>query len=527
MNFGQYRDPSPPLPSYAIIALAAFYLLAGVTGHDPWKAEDAIHISIAHGFATEGNWLIPRIAGEAWPHTPPFYHWVAALLGKLLGGLLGFHNAARLATPLFGAIFLIAVSGAARSLNGEAAGRIAPLLAIGTLGLLLPMHEAQPAVAGLAFAAMAWWGAGLLLHGAPRGAWLLGVGCGLAFATHGLLGMLMVIPVLPVPLFQRNLKALLLVIMLAIPLAAAWPLLLAYRLPASPVWSIWWQNEFAEATFARGLPEKRHLKQLVWLTWPALPLALWSLWRHRGKPAQFLLPLIGSLLGLLWFFSGTPRSLAILPTLLPLIVLAAGGASLLRRGAANAFDWFGMVTFTIVAALIWLGASAQALEWPPRIARNFARIAPGHEVNYSLIALGTALAATLAWVFTWRLPRASWRATLRWASGATLMWLLVSTLWLSWLDHAKSYRGVTESLKAALPAQVDCIERIGINTTERASLDYFTGIHTMPPPAARNCHWRLVDGDKDRPPPAGWQIVWQGRRPLDRDNLWTLEQRKN
>ncbi len=534
MNFGSFRDNSPPLPATVIWVLAGIFLLAGVMGYDPWKTEDAIHIGIAHGFLTDASWLFPQVAGEPWPHTAPLYHWVAALLGQVFGGLLDFHHAARLATTLFGALFLFALAGAARAFHGAAAGRSAPLLAIGTLGLLVPLHEAQPAVAGLAFAALAYWGGGLLLQGQKRGALLLGLGLGLAFPAHGLVGLIMAGAVLPAPIFRRDWKSLILALLIALPLIAAWPIMLMLSSHAPelwPQWLQWWQNEMAEATINRVTPGLRHVEPLIWAAWPVLPLAAWSLWLHRHKPAALAIPLLGALLSLLWFLTGSARTLAVIPLLIPLILLAAAGVDRLRRGAANAYDWFGMVTFSIFAGLIWLGASAQALGWPPKIANNFEKLAPGHTVHYSTLALVFAATITVAWLLSaWRLPRASWRPTLHWAAGTTLLWALASTLWLAWIDHGKSYRPVALSLRAALPHDATCIERVGIGAAQRASLDYFVGIRTVPPERARrqdNCgNWRLVAGDKNRQAPAGWTTRWQGQRPSDRHERWYLDQRQ-
>jgi len=518
-----YQNNSPRLPTLVLIVLAAIYLLAGVTGHDPWKTEDAIHISIAHGFHTQGNWLTPSIAGEPWPHTAPLYHWVAALTGKAFGGLLGFHDAARLATTLFGALFLFALAGAARAFHGDAAGRSAPLLALGTLGLLLPMHEAQPAVAGLAFAALAWWGGGLILQGKTAGALLLGLGLGLTFPAHGLAGLVMAIAVLPAPIFRRNWAGLILALLIALPLILAWPLLLAQHAPE--FWFQWWGNEIAEVTAGRELPDARHVEQLAWAAWPVLPVAFWSLWLSRREPDGLVLPLLGVLIALTWYLTGSSRTLALMPLLMPLLLVAAAGADRMRRGGANAFDWFGLMTFTCVAGLIWLGASAQALDWPPKIARNFDKLAPGHEVHYTIAALAFAAIISLAWLLSWRLRRASWRASLRWAAGTTLMWALTATLWLSWIDHGKSYRPVAQSLQTALPPNIDCIERVGIGISQRASLDYFAGIRTVPPSRKRQCHWRLTIDEKDRPTPAGWVETWRGGRPSDRKERWYLDRR--
>lgn len=528
MNFGSFRDNSPRLPALAVIALAAIYLLAGTVGHDPWKTEDAIHIGIVHGFLTGGDWLFPHVAGEPWPHTAPLYHWIAAALGRLLDGLLPLHDAVRLATALFGAIFLFALARAARAFHGETAGRIAPLLAMGTLGLLLPLHEAQPAVAGLACAALAWWGGGLLLREETASRWrgtlLLGIGTGLALPAHGLAGLVMAAAALPAPTFRRDWRSLALALLVALPLVAAWPMVLANGAPE--LWNAWWQNEWAEVTRARALPGAAHAELLAWATWPLLPPALWSLRLRQQQPGQLLLPLLGVLIGLAWFLSGSYRLLSLLPAMIPLALLAAYGTERLRRGAANAFDWFGLMTFGFFAALVWLGASAQALGWPPRIAANFEKLAPGHDADYTFLALAWAVALTAAWLWSWRLPRAHWRASLHWAAGTTLVWGLLAALWMPWIDHGRSYRPVAFALRAALPADAGCVERAGLGAAQRASLDYFTGIRTQPLARARqHCDWRLSVDDPARVTPAGWIEIWRGGRPSDRKERWYLERR--
>jgi len=525
MPYGTFDTQAIRLPLTALVLLASVYLLTGVT-HGPWQGEDAIHIGIAHSMLADGQWLLPHIAGEPWPHTPPLYHWLAATLGHLLADWLPFHDAARLASPLFGALFLFALAGTARTFYGIDACRMAPLLAIGTLGLLVSLHETQPAAAGLAFAAIAWWGGGLTLQGKRFGSVLLGVGIGMAFATHGLAGLVMAIAVLPAPILRGDLKNLLVALLLALMLAAAWPLLLFSLSPELwPYWLQWWQNEFAEATLGRSLPNLTHLEQLLWATWPILPIASWSLWLHRRDPVALALPLLGCLTGMAWYLSGSSRTLSMLPAIIPLILLAAAGAGKLRRGAANAFDWFGVMTFSFCILLIWLGASAQSLGWPAAIARNFNKLAPGHMTEYPLPLLAFAVLLSLAWIAVWRLPRAPWRAMLRWAVGTTVMWALMSTLWLAWIDHYKSYRPVIASLQAALPQDIDCIQRSGLGVSHLASLDTLAGIRTVSVASARHCHWQLVAGERDRAVPSGWAPVWQAQRARDRKESWFLYRR--
>ncbi|MCX8086021.1 MAG: glycosyltransferase family 39 protein [Rhodocyclaceae bacterium] len=524
MNLGA-RLARPLLPWGWLALLAALYLLAGTAAHDPWKAEDAIHLGIAYGFAQGDDWRFPHIANEPWPHTAPLYHWLAALLGLLLGDFLDFHNAARLATAVFGAIFLTGLAGAARAFFDAAAARLAPLLALGTLGLMLPLHEAQPAVAGLAGAALAWWGGALLWQNERprRGALLFGLGIGLAFLAHGLAGLVMASGALLPLALRRDGLAWLLATLTALPLFLCWPLLVEPTAPG--LWASWWANELAEATTARRWPAPRHLKELLVNAWPLWPLALWSLWLKRRDWRPLFAPAAGSVLALLWYLSGSPRPLSLLPLILPLALLAAAGAAQLKRGAANAFDWFALITFGCAAALVWLGASALALGWPAKVAHNFEKLAPGHLTQYSPLALGFALLVTLAWLATLRLPRSPWRAPFHWAAGLALMWSLAATLWFAWIDHHKSYRPVVAALKAALPPDFVCLERINVGPAQRAMLDYFAGLRTVPPGSRERCHWRLVIDTAQRASPAGWEEVWRGNRLTDRgekDERWIL-----
>ena len=93
----QFSQPTHPVSLRLLCVLCAVYLLTGLLDHDLWKYEDAVHLGVAWDMASSNHWLQPQLAGEAWREAP-LYYWLAAALGKLLGGLLDFHNAARLAT---------------------------------------------------------------------------------------------------------------------------------------------------------------------------------------------------------------------------------------------------------------------------------------------------------------------------------------------------------------------------------------------------------------------------------------------
>ncbi len=271
------------------------------------------------------------------------------------------------------------------------------------------------------------------------------------------------------------------------------------------------------------------LELFGWAAFPVWPIAAWALWTNRKRLAEpaFLLPLAGTLIGLLWLLSREARALHALPALLPLILLAAAGAGKLRRGAANALDWFGMMTFTLLAGLVWLGAVAMLAGVPPKLARNFAKLAPGFTAELSWFAATVALVATAAWIYSLvRLPRSPWRAVTHWAIGLAVSWVLLVALWLPWVDYGKSYRPVAAALQAAVPKGSGCIARSGLGLSQRASLDYFAGIRTIGlREGGRQCRLLLVQSSPREEAQPGWAKIWEGSRPGDKNERLRLYRR--
>jgi 4-amino-4-deoxy-L-arabinose transferase-like glycosyltransferase len=533
------RLETPPSRTVLVLVALAF-ALPGLTAHDPWKSFDAIGIEIAHQMHATGDWLLPRIGRDPWLEDPPLYHWFAAAFAKGFGSVLPLHGAIRLASGLFVLAALAFLYVAARNRvapqQSHAAGAIAVLVLLGSIGLIVHAHEAVPDLAALAAicAAFVFWPHA---NGRPvRDGIGFGASLGAAFLASGPVApAALALAALVAPLACRSMRAaapafLGTSALVAAVLSAAWPVAIAVRAPELA--AAWWSSVLQPRGSLPG-NLRYYLVTASWFAWPAWPLALWALWHRRKallEPQAFAPLLAFAFLFAAIVLMGPTQDIHCIVLLPPLALLAPLGIDALRRGAANALDWFGVMTFSLFAALIWLGYVSMLTGEPQRIAKNFLRSAPGFTAEFQPLAVGFAIALLAAWIalIVW-VPPSPTRAVLRWAGGVALLWGSFAALWLPWADYQKSYRGVALELKAKIPAGAKCIARTGLGNAQRAALSYHAAIHTRPfdRTNASVCPLLIVQGhpqhERDAPG-AGWAKLADVGRPRDKDERFRMYQ---
>jgi hypothetical protein len=130
-------------------------------------------------------------------------------------------------------------------------------------------------------------------------------------------------------------------------------------------------------------------------------------------------------------------------------------------------------------------------------------------------------------VLVWRVGRSMRRATMNWAAGVTLIWVLAMTLWLPWLDSGKSYRNMVGALRQSLPKHYQCIAGERLGDGQRAMLHYFGNIITQHD-YKHHCELRLIQGDKLSRPllnETRWEKIWEGSRKGDKNEHYRLYRR--
>ncbi|WP_136418390.1 glycosyltransferase [Herbaspirillum sp. ST 5-3] len=558
------------LPRWVLFALCLLYILPGLIGRDPWKTDDAAGFGIMWTMAHGGldDWLWPHIVGLPAADKGPLAFWIGAFCIKLFGSVLGDAGAARIATVgffLLGSLsvwyttYLLGRRPEAQPLRLAFGGQPEPsdygrtladgalLIYLGCLGLLVHSHSTSAEALQVSLIAFSLYASARLFELRTwRAAALLGLALGLSVLARGWVlplalwaGLLML-----TSLRERSLLLKLCAIVLPIAVMVAGSWILACRIVrpfnSSPydAWMLWNYQQLA-------LPSWDNIKHLfkngIWFAWPAWPFAGWAVyaWRRQYQAPHITLPL--SFFGvsiLLILFSGHSDESILLPMLPPLAILAAFGLPTMKRGAINAVDWFSVMTLTTCAGFIWLGWIAKQTGWPAQLARNAFKLAPGFKPEFSLIACVVATLATAGWfvLVHWRVsrrPSVLWRAVVLSSGGVILCWLLLTTLWMPWINYGKSYAGVAKQLAEKLPQSQYCIDT-NIGPAQRASFAYFGHVSFAQFDNA-HCDYLLLQDNNGRkpnakttnPPSNAWRLLWNGRRPSDRDERFRLYQRVN
>ena len=537
------------LPRIALMLFCLAYVLPGFIGREPWKNADIAAFGYMAELASGAtSWLSPRLLGQGPEFDGLLPYWLGAWAMQAAPAWVAPDFAARvpfillLALALLSTwygVYFLARSPQAQPLAFAFGGEAEPtdyaramadgglLALIASLGLAQLSHETTPALAQLGFSALAMFGiaalpyrnivpgcavlfglVGLSLSGAPWMALLFGIGGMLT----GLLDRSA-----DEEARERRLRSASLVA--AATLAAtglAWALgLWRWRVDPGVLYRDW-----------AGMA-----KFLVWFAWPAWPLALWTLWRWRRQltSRHVALPLWFLLAALVAALLTSTSDRALLLGLPALATLAAFALPTLKRSVAALIDWFTLLFFSGCALTIWVVWLAMQTGVPPRPAANVARLAPGFEPSFSLIAFIAALAATLAWAWLvrWRAGRhraVIWKSLVLPAGGAALCWLLLMTLWMPLLDYARSYAPLVRNVVRLIDTP-GCVEVHGLSQAQLSALRYHAGMALKPASRPSTCPWLLVDADAQHSASLAvdmrqWRQVALVQRPSDsNDNV--------
>ena len=471
------------LPRWALALLCMAYVLPGYVGREPWKNEDVATFWVMSLMAKgQADWWNPLVLGvpadtQAW-----LPYWLGAGFIHIIPGFPEMASRlpfmAALALTLFFtwyAVYRFALLPAAQPVEFAFGGQAHPvdyaraladsglMALLACLGLAQLSHETAASTLQMAAFSMLLYSAACSVHSSTgqshtrraqltgKTTWILGLMC-LGWSGQPVLAAFV---------------------------SLSWPWL-HHRIrrteqpthTPAPVYT-WLVGAIISVAFALftwqtdklsgiQLPHSAidwytYGQQMLWFSWPAWPLAIWTVWRwrkhlhqpHIATPLYFAI--CASIACLL--LAGSDR--ALLMALPALAALAAFALPTLKRSVSALIDWFSVLFFTSAAVVIWVIWVAMMTGVPSKPAANVVRLAPGFQPEFGGLAFALATAATLIWlaVVTWRLgrhPTVIWKSMVLPATGGVLCWLLLMTLWLPLLDYGRSYGPISRRMSALI-----------------------------------------------------------------------------
>ena len=535
------------LPRLALLLLCAAYALPGVFGRDPWKSADIIAFGYMAGIAQgRTGWLAPTVGGLP-ADAALLPYWLGAAFIKLLGPLLDPAVAARVPFALLLVLVLVltwyscyhlARTEAAQPLPFAFGGEASPidyaraiadgavLALIASLGLLQFGHETTPELVQLTGVALFVYAlsASPFRDTSPKLAVLVALP---ALAASDAPAIALVLGIIgsvicrasgyePARRFAPWIAASALLSIAVASVLGAWGWRVGASLPSLPgAWEL--------------------LRLFAWFTWPAWPLALWTVWRWRRHllARHIAIPLGCAAVSAVACIAMGGSERALMLGLPPLAVLAAFALPTLQRSTAAAIDWFSVCLFTAAAIVIWVIYVSMQTGVPAQPAANIARLAPGYTPSFSLLALALAILGTLAWLWLvkWRTGRNRhplWKSLVLPASGVALCWLLVMTLLLPPLDHARSYRSLVQRIAQQVPAGA-CVAAPGVPLAQVVAIEHFGRyrVDAVTPASATRCQFLLQMETRSTPsvPGTGWKLLARERRNTSEDEITAIYRR--
>lgn len=556
------------LPHRYLVLLAIAYILPGLIWRGLWRQEaESFGIMLTMAQGAMSDWLFPNVIGAYVPDDGPLPYWIGALFIKLFSPLLQPFRAAQLAIACQDALAMYFLWQAVYRLGqreevqpqplafggqppakdyGRMLADSAVLLFIATYGIAAHTHDTSTGATQLMISMLWLFGACLTLDRPQLGRWIWALGlAGLGLSVPFALFICFVLITLSVLFFthwrDHSLHT------------APIVLLIGLALPA-----IWLMNIQQDAEFFQGWLAVQHFapiskqnasffaRNVLVFAWPLWPFALVCLWRWR---AQWATPMM--ILGILLFVAPTAHILitgqrfvtSLLMFVPSLLLLAPFGLATLNRGRANIIDWFSLATFTVLAAAIWMLWEASWLGYPKSIHHNINKLAPGFEPVFKWLPFIFACLVSCAWAFllSWRIrfePRALWKSVALSSGGLVMVWVLLATLAMPWLDYTRSYEQVGKNLAQNLPTQTTCVHAYQLSNEARGAMYYYAKVPFLSERSTFSqvqCPYILttnqaldltLDQLKDSPSiklkDRSWRAVWSGERISERSTKLVL-----
>jgi len=514
---------------HLFLMLAIIWIFTGLVGNSPWIPAESENVSMVMDIVSSNSIIAPLAASQDSINNPPLYPFIGATFVKIFSSILAPHDAIRLSNFIWISLTIITIGLMTRELWGTGFGRQAGLIFIASIGLIFNVHSIRPEVSALLGFALALYGFALYYRRPFRASLALGFGISIIFLSNGILSLLSIFIASLTLLFieqWRNKRYYLFCLissLIALSIISPWVYLL-YN--SNPEIFFSWINK---VNTPNGDEFFFYIKNILWFTWPALPLFLFVLiknFRNIFQLKKIHLPLFFSI-SILFTLSLNSKidQINLMPILLPFSVAAAGGIDLLRRSSASALNWFGILIFGFFGFVIWFFWFAAITGFPEIIYDRIFFLSGGYEVKFKFLSFIFAFLISSLWLYIiFNLKISNRSAISNWAIGITMVWVTFIMLVSPLIDNRKSYAPVFQDVKQQLSQSSSCLYTYNFNPNETNLLHYYSGIKAFDSNKDIQCRMILLSLNNESKMPSeyeSWNQIWSGKR-IDRDKTYYI-----
>jgi len=513
---------------HLFLTLSAIWIFTGLIGHAPWIPAESQTISMIMDILQNNTIIAPLAASQTSINNPPLYPYIAAAIGKFFSTILSVHDAARLSNALWISLTLFVIGMSTRELWGPGFGRQAGLIFIASIGLIFNIHTIRPEIASLLGFALSMYGFALYNRRPFRASMVLGFGASIIFLSNGIIPLLSIYIATLGLLFiksWRNKRYYIFCLISAVItsiIIGPWVFILFQY---NPDLFFLWINR---VSFSQGPEFFYYLKNILWFSWPALPLVIVALYSNYKKiklEKRLHLPIIFSISILITIcLDNKLDQINLMPILIPFSIIGVGGIDLLKRSSASALNWFGILIFGFIGILIWLGWFTMMTGFPSRLYDRIFYLSGNYLGELNIISFLVALIVTLLWVISvFNLKITNRSSVSNWALGITMVWVNAIMLCSPFLDNRKSYSGVFLDAKKHLAQNSSCLHIYNFSENHINLLHYYTGIKGIDSnDRDTSCRMIMLSLNSAGKMPSefqSWKQVWSGKR-IERDKSY-------
>ena len=514
---------------HLFLMLAIIWVFTGLIGNSPWIPAESENVSMVMDIVSSNSIIAPLAASQDSINNPPLYPFIGATFVKIFSSILAPHDAIRLSNFIWISLTLVSIGLMTRELWGPDFGRQAGLIFIASIGLIFNVHTIRPEVSALLGFALAFYGFALYYRRPFRASLVLGFGISIIFLSNGILSLFSILITSLTLLFikqWRNKRYYLFCLIssiVALSIISPWIYLL-YN--SNPEIFFSWINK---VNAPNGEEFFFYIKNLLWFTWPALPLFLFVLiknYRNIFQLKKIHLPLFFSI-SILFTLSLNAKidQINLMPILLPFSVAAAGGIDLLRRSSASALNWFGILIFGFFGFIIWFFWFAAITGFPEIIYDRIYFLSGSYVVKFKFLSFIFAFLISSLWLYIiFNLKISNRSAISNWAIGITMVWVTFIMLVSPLIENRKSYAPVFQDVKQQLSQSSSCLYTYNFSPNETNLLHYYSGIKAFDSNIDIQCRMILLSLNNESKMPSeyeSWNQIWSGKR-IDRDKTYYI-----